>query len=714
MSRRARAGRAAASDRPRPVGDAWSCSAARRSPCCRCCRCTARAALPALVGGLVLGAAVARASGRVRRWSALAVVAVLVVVYVLAGGALAAPARPSAGVVPTPRPSPALARRRGHRGSRCSRSSRRSGRAARCWSRRSCWPSSGRRSPSSVRRCGRARRRGGVGGPRARWSVALAVDVLGTRRPTVAPVVAGVVLVARAAAVGGVARGHLRAAPGGRAGVLVAVVVAGGGVVGGPLVAGRPPRFVLRDEIVPPFDPRDHPSPLSAFREFVKDGRTPTCSRSRACPDGARVRLATMDRVRRRRVERRGRRLRAGLGGVPARRRRRSRPRCAASRARVELEVDDAARRVAADRRVGDSRSTLGDAVDAADLRYNDATGAAVLTGGVPAGPRYDVDVVVPARPTTRRSAARRGVRRRAARRRRACPTRRGHRRGRRARRAATPVQIARAWRPGSPSTASSATGCRRRRPPRRCPVTARTGSRRCSPATSWSATASSTPRRWPSWPGEMGLPARVVLGFVPGRDGTAARRPSRRSRGDDVQAWVEIAFAGHGWVPFDPTPPTEQTPQEETRTTPSEPQPQVVQPPPPPQEPVDAARTTTPSSRRPRTRTPSDDGDAAAAAVAAGRGRRRRPAAGAARPLLVVVGAKARAVGVAAAAPDPVARVVGGWDEVLDAARDLRRPPGPRPAPSRGGHARGRAPGGSPRVCGRSPLGRPRGLRRR
>jgi transglutaminase-like putative cysteine protease len=48
------------------------------------------------------------------------------------------------------------------------------------------------------------------------------------------------------------------------------------------------------------------------------------------------------------------------------------------------------------------------------------------------------------------------------------------------------------------------------------------------------------------------GVPARVVLGYTPGRqqpDGT------RVVTTDDAHAWVEVWFTGLGWIPFDPTP---------------------------------------------------------------------------------------------------------------------------------------------------------------
>jgi len=49
-----------------------------------------------------------------------------------------------------------------------------------------------------------------------------------------------------------------------------------------------------------------------------------------------------------------------------------------------------------------------------------------------------------------------------------------------------------------------------------------------------------------------LGLPARVAVGFTPGRqqaDGTWQVTTS------DAHAWPEVWFAGHGWVRFEPTP---------------------------------------------------------------------------------------------------------------------------------------------------------------
>jgi len=50
------------------------------------------------------------------------------------------------------------------------------------------------------------------------------------------------------------------------------------------------------------------------------------------------------------------------------------------------------------------------------------------------------------------------------------------------------------------------------------------------------------------------GIPARVAVGFLPGTYDPLTQR--WRVRALDAHAWVEVYFAGIGWVSFDPTPP--------------------------------------------------------------------------------------------------------------------------------------------------------------
>lgn len=74
-----------------------------------------------------------------------------------------------------------------------------------------------------------------------------------------------------------------------------------------------------------------------------------------------------------------------------------------------------------------------------------------------------------------------------------------------------------------------------------------------------------------------LDFPARVVMGFAPevreGQDAVVVT-------GKDVTAWVEVAFDGVGWVPFYPTPDETDIPQDQNPKPQSEPQPQVRQPP--------------------------------------------------------------------------------------------------------------------------------------
>jgi len=54
---------------------------------------------------------------------------------------------------------------------------------------------------------------------------------------------------------------------------------------------------------------------------------------------------------------------------------------------------------------------------------------------------------------------------------------------------------------------------------------------------------------------------------------------------GDNLHAWVEIAFDGHGWIPFDPTPDEDNEPSQQNTKPRANPRPQVLQPPPPAQD---------------------------------------------------------------------------------------------------------------------------------
>lgn len=87
----------------------------------------------------------------------------------------------------------------------------------------------------------------------------------------------------------------------------------------------------------------------------------------------------------------------------------------------------------------------------------------------------------------------------------------------------------------------------------------------------------------------ELGLPSRVVLGFLPkNEDGdiSADRTksvngiPTVEFTGNDIEAWVEINLEDYGWVAFYPTPKETKIPDDNHNLTPPNPRTLVRQPP--------------------------------------------------------------------------------------------------------------------------------------
>jgi transglutaminase-like putative cysteine protease len=68
------------------------------------------------------------------------------------------------------------------------------------------------------------------------------------------------------------------------------------------------------------------------------------------------------------------------------------------------------------------------------------------------------------------------------------------------------------------------------------------------------------------------GVPARVAVGFLPGRVTTPADPAVGRELDtytvttSDAHAWVEVLFPGHGWIKFDPTPRSDGATMQPTR----------------------------------------------------------------------------------------------------------------------------------------------------
>ncbi len=164
----------------------------------------------------------------------------------------------------------------------------------------------------------------------------------------------------------------------------------------------------------------------------------------------------------------------------------------------------------------------------------------------------------------------------------------------------------------------------------------------------------------------QLGIPARVVMGFYPGDyspNGTV------NITGADLHAWVEAPFAGLGWVDFDPTPPENKAPDLQITKPKSDPKAQVLQPPLAPQPPVELP----PDNDRKdgRTKVPGSSLDGLFAALGIG-GISLAVLAVLFGPVLLIAGLKNRRRRRRARADTTADRLSGGWDEIVDTAADL------------------------------------------
>ncbi|MCL2454557.1 MAG: DUF3488 and transglutaminase-like domain-containing protein [Micrococcales bacterium] len=504
--------------------------------------------------------------------------------------------------------------------------------------------------------------------------VAVVAALLGTATTPVPPQVVGAVVMAVL-----IVWAALRTGSGPRrrpfsAGALLAVaVVVSLGLA--PVVVVDQPRFVLRDHLVPPFDPSEQPSPLAAFRAYVKADDQVLFTVS-GLPDGARVRLAVLDRYDGTVWNVAGDRAAQGSGEY-----RRVGSTIVTHDDGVEAEVT-----IEIVGLTGVWLPTVGSALsfDAGtatrDVRYNDATGTAVLTTGVAQGLTYTQQVVVPnlgLRPADLGAVGSADV---------VLPDDTGVP-GSVVRQAEAVARSAGGAVEQAQSLASwlSETGYFSHGLEGDAPSLAGHGAARMSrlvDAPPMVGDGEQYASALALMARSMNLRSRVVLGFVPGAgdaETAAAASPEVTDgvvavRGKDVQAWVEIAFAGVGWVAFDATPPTSRLVPEQQQDESTSAAPQVVQPPvqpPAPQtEPEEDVRQPTTDGPREEDRWPA--WLPVAIWTASGLGALLLLAS----PALAVLAVKARRRRRRRRASVPTAALTGGWQELVDVASDLRRAP--------------------------------------
>ncbi|MCU1433979.1 MAG: transglutaminase [Pseudarthrobacter sp.] len=167
-----------------------------------------------------------------------------------------------------------------------------------------------------------------------------------------------------------------------------------------------------------------------------------------------------------------------------------------------------------------------------------------------------------------------------------------------------------------------------------------------------------------------LGIPSRVVMGFYPDPTSPENGAGEVRITGKDVHAWVEVAFDRVGWVSFDPTPPKDNIPIPPDPENKSKPKPQVLQPPPPPQEPVDLPTDSSPDALDADEK--KDNPWLFWGALLGALGVALIPLAILALPLLLIALLKSRRRKARFSEGHPAQRVGGGWNEVLSLATDM------------------------------------------
>lgn len=167
-----------------------------------------------------------------------------------------------------------------------------------------------------------------------------------------------------------------------------------------------------------------------------------------------------------------------------------------------------------------------------------------------------------------------------------------------------------------------------------------------------------------------LGIPSRVVMGFYPDPKSPENGAGEVKILGKDVHAWVEVAFDRVGWVAFDPTPPKDNVPIPPDPESKSKPKPQVLQPPPPPQEPADLPPDSSPEAL---------DADEKKnnpwlfwGPILGAIGIALVPVGIIALPLLLIALLKLRRRKSRFTDGHPAQRVGGGWNEVLSLATDM------------------------------------------
>ncbi|MFT3798007.1 transglutaminase-like domain-containing protein [Microbacterium sp.] len=450
------------------------------------------------------------------------------------------------------------------------------------------------------------------------------------------------------------------------AGGIVLAVAAGAGAATAA-VAAPGPRYILRDVVVPPFDVTQYPSPLQSYRRYVRDDADATLFTVTGLPEDARIRLATMDAYNGivYNVADDG----AGSSSAFTPVRSNMSPQAQGTTTTVRVEIGDLTGVWVPD--VGAAREFAFDGPRAADLartaHFNDATGTAVAAAGLRSGDAYTLTAVIPDLPS---DAALAGVPFAALKmpKQSGIPEKIADLASKAVADAETPIERARAlesalhtdgfFSHGLEGEVISLSGHGANR------ITALFGGDQLIGDDEQYAVAMALMAT------QLGMPARVVMGWHP--DAGEQAGSVFTATGDNLHAWVEIAFEGYGWVPFDPTPDEDNTPNDQNTKPRANPKPQVLQPPPPAQEPADLP----PAIAEDRDQEDEEaNGIDWLGPVLLYGGIGVGVLALLAAPFVVMGAVKGARRARRRGAPRTADRISGGWDELVDSAVDLRAP---------------------------------------
>lgn len=361
--------------------------------------------------------------------------------------------------------------------------------------------------------------------------------------------------------------------------VLVVAGLAGTGLAAATTIAE--PRHVFRDVVLPPFDVHQYASPLQSYRGYVKDHRQDTLFTVKGLPEGARIRVGTMDAYNGvvYDVSDKG----VGSSGAFSPIRDNMSAGATGTAATLDVTLDEYAGVWLPDAGAVSAIAFRGSDADA--LRrgtyYNESTGTAVATSKLRKGDTYTVDTTIP-RSWSDKQLEGLGFGSVAMPKSVEAPEKLATLASDTVADAKTPIAQVRAlvkkfseegfFSHGLEGEALSRAGHTEER------ISTLIGGEQMIGDDEQYAVAMALAAR------SLGIPVRVVMGFYPekGQKGTFS------ANGENLHAWVEVNFEKAGWVAFDPTPPKDKVPQDQITKPKVVPKPQVLQPPPPPQEPVE------------------------------------------------------------------------------------------------------------------------------